>query len=329
MLATQCPHRICLDCYKAMGRDTCPVCGTSVPEDTPLDAAWPRQASAITLQCDCGAVVPLLEADEHTCEQTRKRLRPSQWTTMGPAARRARPPPPPNRSTFTCPICGERNLTREGLVEHGQCRHAGDRVACVCPICAAMPWGDPTYVSRDFLSHLRLRHRCDYEVLADFDADEEDMVRRALEASAREAELALERALRESAMEAGVPYEGRDGDEGTGSGGGGVSSQAGNRPARRSLRSSGSATSSGSEDENDEAEAEEVDRAVFGSSRATASASAAFPMPSPRAEGGGYPVSMATGHRESVPNFMQRGAADSFPAAIAAGSPSPSQLGDM
>lgn len=193
-----------------------------------------------------------------------------------------------------------------------------------------MPWGDPTYMTRDFVSHLRLRHRFDYELLADFDADEEDMVRRALEASAREAELALERALRESAMEAGVPYdeaherEGRerDGDASMGSGEGGGNNQAGSRPARRSFGSNGSVTSSGSEDEVDEAEAEEVGRAVFGNSRATASPSAAFPMASPRTEGGGYPVSMATGHRESVPNFMQS------PTAIAAGSPSPSQLGD-
>lgn len=46
-----------------------------------------------------------------------------------------------------------------------------------------MPWGDPSYVSRDFLSHLNLRHRCDYDVLADYEADEEAMFQRALEAS--------------------------------------------------------------------------------------------------------------------------------------------------
>ncbi|CAE7448245.1 RNF114 [Symbiodinium sp. CCMP2456] len=36
-----------------------------------------------------------------------------------------------------------------------------------------MPWGDPNYVSRNFISHLELRHRCDYAVLTDFDVDEE------------------------------------------------------------------------------------------------------------------------------------------------------------
>lgn len=50
-----------------------------------------------------------------------------------------------------------------------------------------MPWGDPSYVSRDWLSHLKLRHRCDYSTLADFEADEETMLRRVLEQSAREA----------------------------------------------------------------------------------------------------------------------------------------------
>mmetsp|Transcript_23630 Transcript_23630/g.49413 ORF Transcript_23630/g.49413 Transcript_23630/m.49413 type:complete len:84 (+) Transcript_23630:555-806(+) len=69
-----------------------------------------------------------------------------------------------------------------------------------------MPWGDPNYVSRNFISHLELRHRCDYAVLTDFDADEEAMLRRALEESAREAgedcyEAELQRILEESARE--------------------------------------------------------------------------------------------------------------------------------
>eukprot|EP00971_Amphidinium_carterae_P256357 5090195-Amphidinium_carterae.1 len=60
-------------------------------------------------------------------------------------------------------------------------------VAAVCPICAAMPWGDPSYVSNDLLRHLKLRHQCDYETLTDFDADEEAILARVLQQSAWEA----------------------------------------------------------------------------------------------------------------------------------------------
>lgn len=318
ILAVQCPHRLCLPCSKTMGRDSCPVCGQAVPADTPLDETWPRQAATIRLQCECGAEVPLLEADDHTCDHTRKRLRPGDWLSAGPAAQRARPPPTPNRSTFTCPVCGEQNFTREGLVEHAhRCHNTGDRVSAVCPICAAMPWGDPSYVSRDFLSHLRLRHRCDYEVLADFDVDEEAMVRRALEASAREAmlaeeaaELALERALRESAMEAGVPYEPPEGN--VTSSGESSNDQSRSRSARRAFGSSGSATSSGSDDA-DDTPSEEVDRVPFGSSRSTALPSAAFPMVDTPGDGSSYTIAMAGGHGgEGMPCFLQRAAEDSF-----------------
>lgn len=80
-----------------------------------------------------------------------------------------------------------------------------------------MPWGDGTHITRDFLSHLRLRHRFEYAVVADFDADEEAMLRRALSASAREAgvdeEEDLQRVLRESALEAGMQDNDEDEDD--------------------------------------------------------------------------------------------------------------------
>ncbi|CAE7705160.1 RNF114 [Symbiodinium necroappetens] len=69
----------------------------------------------------------------------------------------------------------EVNLSPQALLEHCKAKHQGPRgpTSAVCPICAAMPWGDPSYVSRNFISHLELRHRCDYAVLTDFDVDEE------------------------------------------------------------------------------------------------------------------------------------------------------------
>jgi len=145
-----------------------------------------------------------------------------------------KPPRAPNRSTFACPLCEERNLTPQGLLEHCEREHTPTGrgpASAVCPICMAMPWGDPTYVSRDFLSHLRLRHRCDYTVLTDFEADEEAMFARAMRESLRSAgleeqmeeeERILAQVIAQSAREAA---ETNDAGDGSSESGGSASSE--------------------------------------------------------------------------------------------------------
>jgi len=188
-----CPHPLCRGCAEAGSLTKCPVCPAPVPPDRHVDAAFARKVLAARITCPCGAEVALLEAEEHKCAHTAARANPPSSPTLG----RSPPPPAPNRSTFACPLCPARNLTSQGLIEHCDQTHSNlrGRIAAVCPICAAMPWGDPAYVSRDFLGHLRLRHHFEYEMYADFGEDDEEAV--------------LQRVLAESAREAGVIPETR------------------------------------------------------------------------------------------------------------------------
>lgn len=34
----------------------------------------------------------------------------------------------------------------------------------MCPVCASMPWGNPSQKSQDFVSHMNLRHKFEYDV---------------------------------------------------------------------------------------------------------------------------------------------------------------------
>lgn len=61
-----------------------------------------------------------------------------------------------------------------------------------------MPWGDPSYISNDFVSHLNLRHKCDYETITDFGLDEQAMLQQALRASQVDEEAMLQQALQAS-----------------------------------------------------------------------------------------------------------------------------------
>ncbi|NXW20077.1 RN114 ligase, partial [Circaetus pectoralis] len=94
----------------------------------------------------------------------------------------------PNRFTFPCPYCSEKNFDQEGLVEHCKTLHSMDAKQVVCPICASMPWGDPNYRSANFMEHLQRRHRFSYDtfVVCDYDADEDDMMAQVLMRSLRD-----------------------------------------------------------------------------------------------------------------------------------------------
>ncbi|XP_054613424.1 E3 ubiquitin-protein ligase KCMF1 [Dunckerocampus dactyliophorus] len=72
---------------------------------------------------------------------------------------------------FTCPYCGKMGFTETSLQEHVTSEHAETSTEVICPICAALPGGDPNHVTDDFTAHLTLEHR------APRDLDESSSVR--------------------------------------------------------------------------------------------------------------------------------------------------------
>jgi len=85
-----------------------------------------------------------------------------------------------NRQTFKCPYCTQSNLTFDGLRGHCNQQHPLGKKDVVCPICASMPWGDQNQKSIDFIGHLNLRHKFEYDNYVDFGISEEEMMNRAI-----------------------------------------------------------------------------------------------------------------------------------------------------
>lgn len=155
------------------------MCRKDLPASSKVDEEFQKKLSFEVLVCGCGVNVPILEAEDHSCGVT---LASVQKAREDSSAVLQKAPAVVNRSTFSCPVCDENNLSRIGLMEHCAKCHSG-RIAAVCPICAAMPWGDSSYKSNDFLSHLRLRHQCEYSELTDFGSSERDQIASAMEES--------------------------------------------------------------------------------------------------------------------------------------------------
>nr|XP_023027630.1 E3 ubiquitin-protein ligase KCMF1-like [Leptinotarsa decemlineata] len=61
--------------------------------------------------------------------------------------------------SYTCPYCSRMGFTDITLQEHVAADHQDTNFEVVCPLCAAMPGGDPNLMTDDFAGHLTLEHR--------------------------------------------------------------------------------------------------------------------------------------------------------------------------
>ncbi|TWW60319.1 E3 ubiquitin-protein ligase KCMF1 [Takifugu flavidus] len=67
---------------------------------------------------------------------------------------------------FTCPYCGRMGYTEMSLQEHVAADHTETSTEVICPICAALPGGDPNHVTDDFAAHLTLEHRAPRDLIS-------------------------------------------------------------------------------------------------------------------------------------------------------------------
>jgi hypothetical protein len=184
---------------------TCPICRVLLRGCAPAKAAE-KQLAATSATCTCGVAVRLSAARSHLAKcKDAGALAAATAAAMqrgrvvaghGPAAEALAAEPAgaggPNRATFACPLCpagapASLHLDCAALVAHVNAAHAQDPRPAVCPVCAAMPWGDSAYVSRHFVQHVGLRHRFEYGAFTAYDEDDDAIMRRVLAESAREA----------------------------------------------------------------------------------------------------------------------------------------------
>ncbi|XP_052870129.1 E3 ubiquitin-protein ligase KCMF1 [Anopheles cruzii] len=84
--------------------------------------------------------------------------------------------PPDQPQSFTCPYCKRMGLSDAALLEHVSAEHTDTGLEVVCPVCAALPGGEPNFVTDDFARHLSLEHRSGSRDLISF-LDEPSAIR--------------------------------------------------------------------------------------------------------------------------------------------------------
>lgn len=70
--------------------------------------------------------------------------------------------------SFTCPYCKKMGFSDAALFEHVGAEHTDIGLEVVCPVCAALPGGDPNLVTDDFAGHLTVEHRTNTRDLISF-----------------------------------------------------------------------------------------------------------------------------------------------------------------
>ncbi|XP_029065722.1 RING finger protein 166 isoform X1 [Monodon monoceros] len=165
-----CGHTFCGECLQPclqVPSPLCPLCRLPFdPKKVDKAAHVEKQLSSYKAPCrGCSKKVTLAKMRVHVASCMKVQEQMANCPKFVPVVPTSQPIPSavPNRSTFACPYCGARNLDQQELVKHCVDSHRSDPSRVVCPICSAMPWGDPSYKSANFLQHLLHRHKFSYD----------------------------------------------------------------------------------------------------------------------------------------------------------------------
>ncbi|CAB3977492.1 RING finger 166-like [Paramuricea clavata] len=172
-----CDHTFCEDCvnqtWAANGNQTCPVCRKPADglKETDFDMIQKMSIqSIICSRCSNNVILTEFRRHERICGSTASFNGPSTSLGLG---RGLGDMSGNNIYTFPCPYCSKRNLDRDDLLRHVLGLHKDEDPKVVCPICKVMPWGDSDQLSGNFLDHIKLRHRFDYDRFVDLNQDED------------------------------------------------------------------------------------------------------------------------------------------------------------
>ncbi|KAM4639601.1 E3 ubiquitin-protein ligase RNF166 isoform 1-T1 [Amazona ochrocephala] len=188
-----CGHTFCGECLQPclqVPSPLCPLCRMPFdPKKVEKASSVEKQLSSYKAPCrGCSKKVTLAKMRSHVSSCTKVQEQMANCPKFVPVVPTSQPIPSniPNRSTFVCPYCGARNLDQQELVKHCMENHRNDPNKVVCPVCSAMPWGDPSYKSANFLQHLLHRHKFSYDTFVDYNIDEEAALQAALALSLSE-----------------------------------------------------------------------------------------------------------------------------------------------
>ena len=177
-----CSNHFCSECINGhIALNTsqpCPVCRQPIEADCiSPNLSLQRKIAVKKYSCSCGETLQYSQYNSHqqVCTHLKSVIKRAVSLTSKPNRKVV------NRHTYKCPCCEMKHLDRAGLIKHFKRQHKG--MSGVCPICAVMPWGDPSYVTSNLLRHLKTRHKFDYDTFIDFELNEQEMLNKVIEAS--------------------------------------------------------------------------------------------------------------------------------------------------